>query len=38
MLHDETKQEIHIKVDENKPVPKCGDGVSMNQKAACIVN
>ena len=38
MLHDEIKQEIHIKVDENNPVPNCGDGVNMNQKAACIVS
>ena len=38
MLHDEIKQEIHIKVDENMPVANCGDAVSMNQKAARILS
>ena len=38
MLHDEIKQEIHIKVDENMPVANCGNGVSVNQKAACILS
>ena len=38
MLHDEIKQEIHIKVNENMPVANCGDGVSVNQKAARILS
>ena len=38
MFHDEIKQEIHIKVDENMPVPRCGDGVSLNQKVAHILH
>ena len=38
MLHDEIKQEIHIKVDENIPVVNCRDGVTVNQKAARILS
>ena len=34
MIHDEIKQEIHIKVDENVSVANYGDEVSVNQKAA----
>ena len=38
MLHDEIKQEIHIKVDENIPVVNCRDGASVNQIAARILS
>ena len=38
MLHDEIKQEIHIKVDENIPVANCGDGANMNQTVAHILS
>ena len=38
MHHDEIKQEIHIKVDENVSVANYGDEVSMNQKAAHILS
>ena len=37
MLHDEIKQEIHIKVNENVPVANW-DGVRVNQKAARILS
>ena len=38
MLHDEIKQEIHIKVDENIPVVNRRDGVNVIQKAARILS
>ena len=37
ILHDEEKQEIHIRIDENMPVVSCEDGFSVNQKAAHVI-
>ena len=36
-LNEEDKQ-IHIQIDQNMPIANCGDGVSVNEKAARILS